>query len=489
MTEKITSILKTFSSDDVKDFKKFLASPFFQKGRNLTPYFNTLLKFKSGFNFDKEKIIRLYFGTLGSNEKNASMLRTLNSDLSRALDDYLAACAFKEINFYKNYLLIEEYTSRKLYELGESKAEEIMAEKDNFDTGHIRELQMLLLMNAYSNCKGLLNKNAEMYAASERQSEELITLIFNLSSFLMNSLTVNKLIYNIKKNTEQLSPFLKNFNFEEFAKSLRHDFPNYKKIKLDMALICINISDKDTDNLHKYLSDLYMDAFDTLDTSDKMNFFLSIHNYYTKHEKEEMFNMKLELIKFALSKGLFPSGEVKYLGNGNLKMFMLAALYAKDIEWAESFLKEYIEKINPDFKENMRHYTSAYISHYKGEYTKSLEEISLYKFQNESFTFDMKLMQLKNYYGLAKQSESYLENLNYSLDSFTHFISDNKKVSEAYRIKGKGFIKDMRLLMKCAFDNHIFKNKDDIKFEMEKLYSATKNFWIKDQAKELTKLR
>jgi hypothetical protein len=485
LNEKIISILKTFSISDVKDFKKFIASPYFSTGRDLSKYFNCLMKYHPEFEISKEKFFKNYFGKLDDAEgKQSKILRTLNSDFSKLLDDYISVDCLKKLNFYKNYLMIEGYSYRGLYELGEKKTEEALTLEEDLDSGFIKELQLILLKNLQSHFKGLTNKNHQIYDVVESQSEDLLSFLFNISSHLLNSFRVNGQAYKIEKNTEQLSLLMNNFNLDKFLEELRPDYPNYKKIKLDIILLCILLKNKKFENLYMKLNEVYMDTFDTLDRRHKMNYFTSVLNYYTDNQSEKTIQLKFEFIKFGLSQGLFPSGEIKYVNAGTYKMFMLAGLHVGDIKWTEAYVKEYIEKINPDIKENMLFYSNAYLAHYRCEYLNSLEYISGFKFEHEIFTYDMKLMQLKNYYELIKQSEAYLENMNYSIDAFSHFLKDNKKVSESYRGMGRDFIAGLRLLIKF---NSVStkKDKEEIKYDMNNFLNRTKNLWLISKMKEL----
>nr|MBP9096964.1 hypothetical protein [Ignavibacteria bacterium] len=192
MNEKIISILKTFTKSEIKEFKKFVASPYFSPGRDLSKYFEVIIKYHPDFEISKEKFLKNYFGKPDDKDgKQSKILRTLNSDFSKLLEDYLAADSMKNMKFYYNYLLIEGYSHRGLYTLGEKKTEEALLLEEELDSGFIRELQLILLKNVYSHFKNLTNKNHQMYDVVESQSEDFISMLVNISSHLLNSLRVN----------------------------------------------------------------------------------------------------------------------------------------------------------------------------------------------------------------------------------------------------------------------------------------------------------
>lgn len=486
MNEKIISILKTFDKSDIKNFKKFLDSPIFSTGRDLTKYYDCIIKYHPEFEIDKDKFLKKYFGKLDDAEgKQSKILRAVNSDFSKALDEFITVISMKSMNFYSNYLLIEGYARRGLCELGEKKTEEVLSEEEDSDSVFTKKLQVILLKNLYKSFKSATNKNHEIYNVVESQSEDLLSFLFNISTDMLNSLKVNSVIFNIQQNSEQLSLLLNNINLDVFLENLRTDYPNYKKIKLDVILLCVLLNNKKFENLYMQLNEVFMDTFDSLNTWNKMNYFTFVLNYYTSNLSEKIIPLKFEFIKFGLSQGLFPTREMKYIHSSTYKIFMLAGLHAGDTDWTENYIEEYLEKVNPDIKENMRLYSYAYLSHYKREYLQSIDYISEIKYENEVITYDMKLMLLKNYYELAKSSGSYLESLNYSLDAFSHFLKENKKVSESYKIVGKKFIAGMKLLIKAGLSPLSKPEKIDLNYNMENFISETKNLWLISKMKEL----
>lgn len=486
MNDKIISILKTFDNSDIKRFKKFLNSPFFSTGRDLTKYYDCIIKLHPDFEVSKEKLLKKYFGKLNDDDgRQSKILRALNSDLAKALDEYIIASSVRGKNFYSKYLLIQGYSSRGLYELGETKTEEIFSEEENISASYIKKMQLILLKSFSINFKSIAHKNNEIYGEIESQSEILLSFLFSFFLDMLNSLNVNSIIYNIQNKTEQLSLLLNNINLEVFLANLRPDYPNYKKIKLEIVLISSILNNKNFDNMYTKLNELYFDIFDSLDAATKMHYFTYVLNYYSANTGKETIPKKFEFIKFALEKGLFSTGGLKYFHPSTYKVFMLAGLYAGELKWTENFINEYLEKMNPEVKENMRLYSFAFLNHYKKDYLKSIEFISAFKFENEVFTYDMKVMLLKNYYELAKNSGEYLESLNYSLDAFAHYIKDNKKVSESYKTIGRKFIAGMKLLIKAEFLSLTKEEKSDLHFEIEKFLDDTKDAWLAAKLEEL----
>lgn len=96
----------------------------------------------------------------------------------------------------------------------------------------------------------------------------------------------------------------------------------------------------------------------------------------------------------------------------------------------------------------------------------------------------MKLLQLKNYYELLKQSDTFFDNINYSIDAFIRYQNTNKKVSEKFRENGKNFVKGLKLLIKyiTAGENN---TKDDVLIELSEFLPTTTNLWLIDKIDEV----
>jgi hypothetical protein len=201
-----------------------------------------------------------------------------------------------------------------------------------------------------------------------------------------------------------------------------------------------------------------------------------------KTEHIDLSNMLARLHNFYWN--ILTSG-LKYVHSTSFKVFMQAGLYAGDIEWTEKFIEEYLPKMNPEVMDNMRLYSYAYLSHYKKDFIKSVEYISSFKFENELFNYDMKMMLLKNYYELAKNYIEYHESLDYSLDAFAHYLKDNKKISESYRVTGKKFIIGMKLLIKGGLNFVTVKEKEDMHFEIDKYIKDSNDIWLINKLEEL----
>jgi hypothetical protein len=90
---KIVRLLQTFTKDELKDFEKFLSSPYFSTGRNLQPLFNILKKsypFFEDRKLSEEKIYKkLFKGKPFGGKKSLHIVKVMLSDLTSLAERFL----------------------------------------------------------------------------------------------------------------------------------------------------------------------------------------------------------------------------------------------------------------------------------------------------------------------------------------------------------------------------------------------------------------
>ena len=112
---KAIELLKAFNKAELKDFEKFLNSPFHNVYETVIKLFKIVKKFYP--DFESEKLnYRFLFNSLYKNKKySEALLRNVMSDLLKAGEDFLAHRALKHSAFEKHRLVNKELVAKKLY--------------------------------------------------------------------------------------------------------------------------------------------------------------------------------------------------------------------------------------------------------------------------------------------------------------------------------------------------------------------------------------
>ena len=177
---KLTSLLKTLSAEEIKEFRKFAASPYFNEGRNPLPLINEVLKYYPDFDqpgFTKENLYSVIYPGEKIN------LTAFDKQLSRAAalaDKFLLQKGLEKDSDRMLAVHAKELSKRNLNKLFESKikeAEAMIALNSPYDTHYfetVRDLEVIKMDNLLGNRDSYSNKD-KFFA---RGNYNLLDMIF-----------------------------------------------------------------------------------------------------------------------------------------------------------------------------------------------------------------------------------------------------------------------------------------------------------------------
>ena len=123
-SSRLVNILKTFSKEELKKFEKFTESPYFSRGRNLTPFLNVIKTFHTEFNPDEyssENIQVKLFPGKEINKQYNNLIKTLSHELIILCEEFLIQTSLRNDAGSRNYYLLDTLRRKKLYSEFEKK--------------------------------------------------------------------------------------------------------------------------------------------------------------------------------------------------------------------------------------------------------------------------------------------------------------------------------------------------------------------------------
>ncbi|MEP7145643.1 MAG: hypothetical protein ABI792_01400, partial [bacterium] len=111
---KLIQTLKTFSKEDAKNFEKFIASPYFNKGRNYIPLLNELKKFSPSFDNENLTSEYLYKKIYPSRKFNKQVMWNQVSQLEKLAIKFLLQTALDNSPMERFLLIFDELSKRNL---------------------------------------------------------------------------------------------------------------------------------------------------------------------------------------------------------------------------------------------------------------------------------------------------------------------------------------------------------------------------------------
>lgn len=463
---KLTSLLKTFSKQEIKDFEKYLQSPFLNtSGEYILKFFETVKKYYPGFdsdNFTKQNI----FKEIYPKEKyNDARMRKLTSETMKLIQDYLGVKAFLNDEQAKGNYILTELKERNSDTLFESKIKELfkLLEKNKVKDYHY-----------YSEKQKLIETLKAFYFNRERKKaiplfdEEME----NLSKYF-SLLFVHKFIERFMEkrsftDTEFYLPYFKEIiNFAEENYSGKENLFDLYYTEL---LLHINgeekyyfslkhLKDKLSDKIHKNsLSLIYF----TLTNYATEQFETGKQNYLN-----ELFNLHKEILKKKIFGNIF--SEFLFMN------IVTVALRLDEIKFAEKFISEYKDRMNSDARNDTYNYCLACIFFSKKEFSSALETISRINFALPLHKYLIKNLTLKIYYELNETNSIYS-----LIDSFKHTVKRDKSVPDNVKILVTNYTNFVKELVRIKSGE---KDKEDIEARIKKETTAEKS-WLLSKVRE-----
>ncbi|MGB0839902.1 MAG: hypothetical protein ACPGXL_07165, partial [Chitinophagales bacterium] len=107
---------------------------------------------------------------------------------------------------------------------------------------------------------------------------------------------------------------------------------------------------------------------------------------------------------------------------------VIAALKLKEIAWANQFIEDYKDKLRPEHRENMYHYCKAALLFYQNQFHDSLQHLLYFEFTAPYHYVEHKTLLAKTYFELAEW-----EALNDLLQAFKTYLRRNKQLPSHFK--------------------------------------------------------
>ncbi len=116
---KIISVVRSFSKDEIKEFRKFVDSPFFNKeGKYVLRFYDEIKKYYPGFDNKSLERSILFYKLYPGKKYDDSIMRKLSSTLQKLAEEYLNLLTMKlesySLHNYKNLPQIKNLSTETL---------------------------------------------------------------------------------------------------------------------------------------------------------------------------------------------------------------------------------------------------------------------------------------------------------------------------------------------------------------------------------------
>lgn len=475
----LITVLKSYSKDEIKEFEKFLDSPFFGCGKFVLKFFKVLIKHYPVFreeDIKKEKI----FGIVYKDKKyNDALARRIISDLIRFSEEYMTYKNFKRNDIFRSSCSLNELRIRNLGNLFRLRSEALLKK---IESSEIVDPYLILesyFINIELGEYRRFIRDEKMHESFKMANEDFI--VFFLKVFNSN-LHRSYSFPNEIKSTDVLSnSFEKRFDYDGFM----NDIDGYK-IKyspyLKMIRYChnINIDFEDRDSCGK-LNDLINNNSGYFTNFELFEIYISLVTFYN-YQNEKYSNMYLNEI-FVIYNKILRQKLFQVTSNplqlSFCRRYIGLCLLKCDTESIKKFREDYYTDFPELYRQDLSDYCDSFYFFDKKSFESSLTAAAKVNIDKELFKKDIKVLKIKNYYEL-----DYFDSVYSEIDNLKHFLSDSETIIPDNLKKSRNFIKYISSVMRYKEKRSgvdLFVLKKEI--EKEKLVIEKK--WLLEKIDEL----
>ena len=447
LDHQVIDILKSFSNEEIKQFRRFLASPYFNRSDNVTALFELLIKFHPNFiskKLSKEYVSQSIFGT---GKYVDSTIRNLLSDLLDSCELFLM-----QENFRKSAALSFDYLLKELSEKKLKDAFNRNTEKLDYKYSQIKDINSdyylanhKIELNKF-NFAGLNEKIVDNADADRHMNEIFLSGIYITVHYIIEiiSLYLASIYYSVNYNRPLSNNFLKKAiklinldDFQNLISGTEHSF----LINLYIAMMRAfeNLDDENAYESYKQLvkmnvAKLHSDEI-WFHYNNMMNYcslkLIKSGDYTTDKYNFELFELNEEVLK----NEYYKIKRENYLRFEYFKDILQLGLRLKKMNWVENFILNYGPKLHKSDKDNMMNLAYTYLYYEKGEYMKSWKYLNKIKIDYFIYKYDLKNYALKIYYDLGHYEETLT-----LIESYNKFINRNDLISDEDKKRTRNFI-------------------------------------------------
>jgi hypothetical protein len=306
------------------------------------------------------------------------------------------------------------------------------------------------------------------------KSNEYIISFFLIRFFRINyNLTIQKYNFDFTPNHNLINSLI------EFVE--QNSFEHKDNILIYYNMLMTVLSD---DISYYYtLKKLVFKNFDSLGIIERFNMYAVLQNYClqrTMRGDAALYTELFDIYTSMLENNVYLYGEHSFMPPQLFRNMATTASRLGKFEWAENFIRDYIDKVNPEFRENILNFSLSSIYMYKKQFGTALEYLSKIKFDSVLDKPVVRTMLLKIHYEMDSTEAVFA-----MIDSSRHFISNDKLISKERKELFANFITAFNDLLKCKERPGDTDKLALSKKEAEKAPMLEKE-WILEKYNELT---
>ena len=483
---KIINLLRKFSENELKDFRKFVDSPFFNKeGKYVLRFYDEIRKYYPEFtdlNLERKNIFeKLYPGKFYDDV----IMRKLSSSLQRLAEEYLNYVFFRSSGYAKDLMNLRMLRERRLVSQFELKAQDLETsfteKKHQIDIDYFRNRFRLETekINYYMDFNSLVKQ--QQNSLQKIQGYIVYDALINILDIAYNILVGLNTMYSGKANV--VLKIIDILDLESVSAMLKKESPDLFPVFELFYLRYLSMLKFDEETYRKYKKA----AFKNLDLYNRENRFtimVSLQNFcitkFVKGERKFAYELH-EIHKEMLKMELLINETNGYMNMNSFRNIILTAQYVGKYSWMEKFIRDYEKSILPEQRESLSAWAKASFHYSNGNFKEALKELQSVKNDHFLTKHDIKLLLMKIFYEL----KDYETAISFA-DTYRKMVENDKTYSDIHKNSHKKFAIFYSKFIKLVANNN-YSELPFLRSEVEKAVCNSKEWLIEKMNIEIKK--
>ena len=483
---KLIKILQAFSPAEIKDFRKFIDSSYFNKeGTYIVRLFDELKRFYPEFTGDGLSKERLFKNLYKEKTYNDVLMRKAVSALIKLAEEFLRYKAFKESGLESELLFIRKLREKRLDKLFESVSGSLEVKLENpensVDSDYFRNRYKLELekINYFLDFSQLLGRQQDSMQSVQKYI--VYDSMINLLDIGFNILVGITTMYKGKENL--VLQLLDRIDLDSVGKVLYESdqglYPVYELFHKRF----LGFKNFEDDSSYFEYKEIALKNMTYLTWENQFTIFISLQNICTRKfvEGKRYFVKELhEVHKEMLKQGLYAQQKGNMMNLHTFRNIVLTASNLNKNEWITDFMHEYADKLLPEQKESLTAWARALMLYNKKDFAGALKELQSVKNDHYLTKHEIKTMTMKMLYELNEFEPA----ISFA-ESYRKMVSNDKTYAELHRNSYTNFSVLYLKLVKLKADN----KTDESHFLKREIESTVVNSkdWLLEKVNEMIK--
>ena len=431
---KLLVLLSTFNKAELKEFNKFILSPFFNNRREVIPFYVYIQKLAPDFTgegLDRETVYKRVFPDRPYNEQH---LQKLMNYLLKLAEKYIGYKAMQQDPFLEEYFILKGMQRRSLTRHFHFLLKRIQSRLPSISLRNSGYFRKQFLFSQLLSFEHHSQNNMRSYNESLQESSNLLDLHYLAEKLKHACAMVNNQRYlQTPYDLGLLKGALQEINRDKY---IRHPVINiYSRILLLLQKV------KPGENL-QVLLDALDQNLELFDEEERLNLHYYGINYYSdqlKSGESQFLEKTLEIYVSGIENGaIMPHGQLAYW---DFKNICKLAIGLQKYDWIEGFMYKYHPKLPPEHQSNALHFNLADLYFHRKDFDQAMQMLNLVTYSDIYYQLDSKVMLLKIYYESGE-----FEAVHSMLPAFNMLVRRTKQIHPGAKESFLNFSKALRQL-------------------------------------------